>query len=351
MKYPHIVSADALAACMDQGMSVLDVRSPSEFLLDHVPGAENFPVLDDAQRVTVGTLYKQQGPFEAKKIGAALVAANVAQHLQQSWQGHGRDWRPLVYCWRGGNRSGACAHILAKIGWPVHLLEGGYKAYRQYVAASLPGLAQGLELRIVCGMTGVGKSRLLQALAQAGAQVLDLEELACHRGSLLGHLPEQAQPSQKAFESALWEKMRRFDVTRVVYVEAESQKVGNLRVPESLIQRMRQAPCLFLQAALPLRVELLLQDYAHFTTAPDGLLQKLAFLTPLHGRATVQQWEQMVRLGQFAQVTQALLEQHYDPSYLRSMQRNFSLFHNAHSWELRDLQDFPRLAQEIIAAA
>ncbi|MDP1952548.1 MAG: tRNA 2-selenouridine(34) synthase MnmH, partial [Betaproteobacteria bacterium] len=197
MKFPNVVTVAQLAE-FDE---VIDVRSPAEYAEDHAPGAINCPVLDDAERAAIGTLYKQISPFDAKKRGAALVAKNIARHIEQTFAAHGRQWRPLVYCWRGGKRSGAMAHILSEIGWHAAQLEGGYRAYRREVLAQLAELPRNYRYRVVCGATGSAKSRLLQALAAAGAQVLDLEELACHRGSVLGKLPAQAQPAQKMFDS------------------------------------------------------------------------------------------------------------------------------------------------------
>ncbi len=233
MKYPALLSFDDILPRLDQFDAVIDVRSPSEFAEDHIPGAINCPVLDDEERIRVGTLYKQVSAFEAKKIGAALVARNIGNHIESRFVEQGRDWKPLVYCWRGGNRSGAMATILARIGWPAVQLDGGYKEYRRHVNAALTTLPNAFSYRVVCGTTGSGKSRLLQTMAAEGAQVLDLEQQAIHRGSLLGHEPRIAQPSQKAVEITLWLAMRRFDPERPVFIESESKKVGNVRVPDA----------------------------------------------------------------------------------------------------------------------
>ena len=195
---------------------VIDVRSEDEYRDDHVPGAINCPVLDNRERALVGTIYKQHSSFEAKKIGAALVSANIARHLRGRFADRPREWRPLVYCWRGGGRSDAFAHVLAQIGWRVGRLEGGYKAYRRAVVADLETLPRRLAWRVVCGMTGTGKSRTLRALADAGAQVLDLEALAAHRGSILGDMPDAPQPTQKMFDSLVWQALRTFDPERPV---------------------------------------------------------------------------------------------------------------------------------------
>lgn len=350
MKYPSALEAASLRARMQEFDLIIDVRSPGEYALDHVPGAHNFPVLSDQERVTVGTLYKQTGSFEAKKLGAALVSQNIARHLQQAWQDMPREWKPLVYCWRGGNRSSSLALVMAKIGWPVHLLEGGYKAYRHMLLHSFPDLVAGLRYKLLCGPTGSGKSRLLRALAAQGAQVLDLEQLAAHRGSILGQLPGMPQPGQKAFESALWDRLSRFSAERPVFVEAESAKVGNVRVPEVLLAQMRAADCLNLSLAADLRVQLLLRDYAHFVEDRTSLIEKLEFLRQLHGSENVKRWQQLCTSGALPELVQDLLSHHYDPSYTRSVQRNFSHFEHAAEWHLSGISeaDFSQLAQQII---
>src|SRR5204862_3856228 len=147
--------------------AVLDARSPAEFAEDHLPLATNVPVLDDAERALVGTVYKQQSAFEAKRIGAPLVARNIARAIEERFAGKPRDWKPLVYCWRGGGRSGALVHVLRQVGWDARRLDGGYKAFRRQVVTDLEALPERFDFRVVCGATGSGKSRLLEALARS----------------------------------------------------------------------------------------------------------------------------------------------------------------------------------------
>ncbi len=351
MKYPALLDFASLLPELAQFDAIIDVRSPSEFALDHIPGAQNFPVLNDEERIQIGTMYKQIGAFEAKKLGAALVARNIGLHLQGAWQQKDKHWRPLIYCWRGGNRSGAMAHVLAKVGWPVFMIDGGYKAYRHHINLSLPGLSQAISIKMICGPTGSGKSRLLQHLANLGAQVLDLEELAKHRGSVLGHLPSQAQPSQKAFESAIWQQLRQFSPLRPVYIEAESKKVGNLRVPECLMASMRTAACVVLELSQADRVELLLQDYAHFVSEPLKLIQQMEFLRAQHSNEQINQWQGMALAQDFPILVSQLLARHYDPAYLRSMERNFLQYGQAQQLALHGVshQIFGATALQLIA--
>jgi tRNA 2-selenouridine synthase len=351
MKYPEIISFDDALQQLDRFDTIIDARSPSEYELDHLPGAINAPVLDDEQRIRVGTMYKQIGSFEAKKLGAALVAKNIAAHLETLWLDKPREWRPLIYCWRGGNRSGSMAHILAKVGWPVAQLEGGYKAFRQHVNGELER-APALSFKVVCGTTGSGKSRLLEVLHAQGAQVLDLEQLAAHRGSVLGSLPSQPQPSQKAFESRIWEVLRRFDPARPVFVESESKKVGRLRVPAALMEAMRASDCIALTLSRANRVRLLMEDYEHFLVSPATLNEQLDHLAPLHGREKIARWHAMSDAGDMAPLVGELLADHYDPAYLRSIDRNFVKFGQAVPLALDDIDQaaFSAAALQLIAA-
>jgi tRNA 2-selenouridine synthase len=350
MKYPEILSFEDALQQLDSFDAIIDARSPSEYALDHLPGAINAPVLDDEQRIRVGTMYKQVNSFEAKKVGAALVAKNIAMHIEQLWLDKPREWRPLVYCWRGGNRSGSMAHIMAKIGWPVVQLDGGYKAFRNHVNAALEQ-PPALHFKVICGTTGSGKSRLLEVLHANGAQVLDLEQLAAHRGSVLGNLPSQPQPSQKAFESHIWQRLRGFDPARPVFVESESKKVGNLRVPAALMDAMRASDCISLTLSRANRVHLLMEDYQHFVANPEALNEQLDHLTALHGRERIERWQAMSVAGEMAQVVEELLIHHYDPAYVRSIDRNFVKFGQALALELEDIgaEAFRAAALNLIA--
>ncbi len=322
MKEPAILSAATCVQQLDTFDAILDVRSPSEFWLDHLPGARNTPVLDDPQRALIGTLY-HQSPFEARRRGAALVARNVADIVDALPPGLTREWRPLVYCWRGGNRSGALATVLARIGVRVSVLEGGYRAFRRLVIDELATLSRQMNFRVLAGRTGSGKSVVLQRLGALGAQVLDLEQIARHRGSVLGGLPAEPQPAQKLFESRVWHALRGFDSRRPVYVESESKKIGQNHLPDALLERIRAADCVHLQANDDVRIALLSADYRHFIDDPTLLWPKLDSLVDLHGRACIAEWKALAADGRWAEFIVAMLHGHYDPAYDRSMKRNF----------------------------
>jgi len=331
----RIPATDALAQLGDFS-AIIDARSEGEYAEDHLPGAVNWPSLHDDERKIVGTRYKQISQFEAKKLGAALVAKNISTHILRDVLDKPRDWQPLVYCWRGGKRSGSLALILDQIGFKVTLVDGGYKAFRAALVADLPQLASRHRYQVVCGPTGSGKTRLLQALQAQGAQVLDLEGLANHRSSVLGMIPGVAQPSQKAFDSRIWAALRSFDPLLPVYIESESKKVGNVAVPEGLIAAMRAGPCLRIDLPEDERVALLLEDYDFFVQDIEFFCDRLGALTEARGRATVLDWQTRARSGDVASVVQELLVRHYDPGYLQSMQRNFTQYATARALAPRD---------------
>ena len=328
--------------------AVIDARTPSEYALDHIPGAVSAPVLDDSQRAEVGTLYKQVSPFEAKKLGAALIAQNVAHHIERMFRGKDKAWRPLVYCWRGGKRSGAMAHILREVGWDASTLAGGYRAYRRWVVDELATLPSQLEFVVVHGPTGSGKSRFLAALAKAGAQVLDLEGLAAHRGSVLGSLPNAPQPTQKWFESLLVAGLEKLERRAPVYVEGESKKIGELQVPEALMARMRASRCIVLETDLDTRVSLLLDEYRHFLADRAALEAQLDCLTALHGKEKIAQWKALAAKGEWREFVARLLREHYDPAYQRSSTRNFQELANAPAVRIARADAFDEAAAELL---
>ena len=304
--------------------TIIDARSEGEYALDHLPNAVNWPSLNNEERIFVGTMYKQQGAFEAQKHGAAMVAANIARHIQREVLELPKNWQPLIYCWRGGKRSGSLSLVLGQIGFKVNLIEGGYKAFRAAMVEDIPKRVAPLQFKVISGPTGSGKTRLLYALAAEGAQVLDLEDLACHRSSVLGHIPGQPQPSQKRFDTLVWQALRSFDPARPVFVESESRKVGNLSIPESLMLAMRDSPCFELQLSLDERVALLMEDYKFFIDDQDLFCRRLDALVAIRGKAVVEAWKEQIHTGHIDQVVRDLLVLHYDPTYASSMVRNFT---------------------------
>jgi len=349
-KLPKGVATVAHLAEFD---AVIDARAPGEFAEDHLPGALSMPVLDDDERARVGTLYKQVSVFEAKKLGAALVSRNISRHIEQHLLDKPKSWRPLVYCWRGGQRSGAFSHILREIGWDAHRLQGGYKSWRRHVIEQLALLPPQVKFRVVSGATGSGKSRLLEAIAARGGQILHLEELAAHKGSVLGNLPGQPQPAQKGFESQVLATLSALDLTRPVFVEAESRKIGRLQVPDALLDAIRSAPGLRIEASLAARVEFLLHDYDYAVADPAWLIERLQHLKGLQSGETLERWRAMIDARDFPALVAELLTRHYDPLYQRSQARNYDSFGDASCYaaERLDPAALDQLAAEILAAS
>jgi tRNA 2-selenouridine synthase len=340
-----LTSLAALAALpFDQ---IIDVRAPSEYAEDHIPGAINLPVLSDDERAQVGTIYVQQDRFLARKVGAALVARNAADHLEGPLADRDGSWQPLVYCWRGGQRSGSFASILAQVGWRVELIEGGYKSYRRLVVQMLYDQPLAQRIILVDGGTGTGKTRLLTRLAAAGAQVMDLEGMAAHRGSLLGGIAG-GQPSQKGFESRVAMALARLDPARPVFVEAESNKIGRMILPPSLWQAMMAADHLRIDAPLEARARYLTQAYADLLADVDLLCTRLAPLKAYHGAERIEIWQALAREGAFEDLAADLVARHYDPRYVKAQARGRAPL--AHI-SLPDLEegDLDKAAREILA--
>jgi len=329
---------------------IVDVRTPLEFTEDHIPGAINAPVLSNEERVIIGTMYKQVSPFEATRVGAAMVSRNIAAHLETTFADRPRNWRPVIYCWRGGKRSGSMTTWFNLIGWRAHQLEGGYKTYRRNVVELLDTLPQQFRYIVLSGHTGSGKTRLLNALEGAHAQTLDLEALAAHRGSILGTLPNEAQPSQKAFDTALVGALRKFDPQQPVFVEAESRRIGAISLPVSLTEQIHRGTCIRVETARDERIRLLLQDYAHLFDNRALFKSQLAKLVELHGHARIGAWQTMIDEDRRVELFEQLIDLHYDPAYARSTGKHFARLPEAMRFALRPTEaDLPEQASALLA--
>ncbi len=319
--------------------AILDVRSPSEYREDHIPHALSLPVMDDEERARIGLLYKSH-PFEATKQGAAICSRRISEHLDSYFADKDKRFAPLVYCWRGGMRSASLAMVLQAVGWHVHTLQGGYKGFRTEVRRALASDFSTISVLLLAGPTGSGKTRLLGALQQQGAQIIDLEALAQHRGSLLGSYwwedPQRRQPSQKHFETLLWDALRHLDPTRPVWIESESNKIGRIQIPKPLWDTLRHAPRVHLQTPHPIRIALLLDEYQHLIHNPQTFEMLLDKLKPHHPAITLQQWHSLLQQQRWPELADALLTAHYDPCYARSHHTLF-LSPQEHTHPLPDL--------------
>ncbi|MEM9135898.1 MAG: tRNA 2-selenouridine(34) synthase MnmH [Cyanobacteria bacterium P01_F01_bin.42] len=302
---------------------VLDVRSPAEFAEDHVPGAVNLPVLSDSERAEVGTLYKQVSPFIARKRGASLVSRNISEHLSTYLADMPKDYAPVVYCWRGGQRSFSMATILSQVGWRTGVLSGGYKTYRKHVRQQLETVPRQFQFNVLCGLTGTAKTEILRRLSSAQTQVLDLEKLANHRGSLLGREVDSPQPSQKQFDSDLLSALEQFDPKRPLWVEAESNKIGQIFIPSQLWTRLKQGRCVEILAPVASRVSYLVNTYPQFSANLPTLMTELRKLKQRYGKAQIDQWQVIIERGSAAEIVRSLLAVHYDPAYRKSMGQQY----------------------------
>lgn len=329
--------------------AIIDVRSPAEFAEDHIPGAVSLPVLTNEERARIGSIYKQESLFRARRLGAACVARNVAGHLETALADKPKDFHPLLYCWRGGMRSNAMATILTRVGWRTGVLAGGYKTWRRSVVANLRDDGLPPDILLLDGQTGTAKSEILRRISSLGVQAVDLEALANHRGSVFGGVGEQ--PSQKFFESALWDALRRFDLSRPLLVEAESNRIGRCEVPKRLWNAMINAPRVILSSSVEARADYLLKTYTDITASEGAALDAVGKLARFHSKETIAEWGALAEARNFRMLAAALMRDHYDPLYDRSRARSGSAT-VLKRIEIADFDDatFDAVAEEIASA-
>jgi tRNA 2-selenouridine synthase len=303
---------------------IIDARSPREYAEDHIPGAINMPVVNNEEYAEVGTLHRTD-TMAAYRIGVQYSLMNMARHIREDIAPRFSDKaRILVYCFRGGKRSKLWTDNLETIGYRVHKLKGGWKGYRRFVNEQLASVPTKFQFNVLTGSTGCGKTRLLYALREAGEQVLDLEEIAAHRGSVLGALPDGTrQPTQKYFDSLLLKELVAFDPARPVWVEAESKKIGNVQLPDALLETMRKGNTYLVEADMAQRVLLWREDYRHFEEDPAFMIERLAYLRPLIGGEEFKAWEDLAAAKKMPELFERLMRKHYDPAYRRSVLRNY----------------------------
>lgn len=315
---------------------IIDARSQREYEEDHIPGAVNMPVVNNEEYAEVGTLHRTD-KVGAYRIGVRYSLLNIAKHIAEDLPMYSVQSRVLVYCFRGGKRSKLWTDALETIGYKVDKLKGGWKGYRRWVNDQLAHIPTLYRYNVLSGSTGCGKTRLLYALRDAGAQVLDLEDIASHRGSVLGAIPGTSQPSQKYFDSLLLRQLTTYDPTRPIWVEAESKKIGNVQLPNALLETMRQGRTLQVDADMAQRVLLWRQDYRHFEDDPQDMLKRLLFLRPLVGGEEFAAWEELAKQQQMPELFERLMRNHYDPAYRRSILRNYPEIDASPSISLHDL--------------
>jgi len=301
--------------------TIIDVRSQSEFNEDHIPGAINLPVLNDKERKKIGTIYKKKSPFDAKVLGSSLISKNISEYLIKNLKNKNGAWRPLVYCWRGGQRSKALYLIMKEIGWRVSQLEGGYKYYRNDITKKLQNLCPKLKIILISGKTGTGKTKLLKEINSNNGQILDLEGIACHKGSLLGKDLKKNQPSQKLFESLLYNALKNVNLRKKIYIEAESSKIGNLHIPQPLWKKMLISKKINIETSLENRVKFLLNDYKYAQLDKNFFKPLIAGLNRRLPKKIIDNWKQLIKNKDWKQLTESLLKDHYDPAYISNYKK------------------------------
>ncbi|MDC1087524.1 tRNA 2-selenouridine(34) synthase MnmH [Alphaproteobacteria bacterium] len=302
--------------------TIIDVRSPLEYEEDHIIGSINCPVLNDQERIIVGTIYKKESTFKAKIIGSSLTARNIAKHIEEKFINQQGSWQPLVYCWRGGQRSKAFSIILSEVGWRTCQLEGGYKKYRNEVINFLNRIGSKLKIILISGKTGSAKTKILQNIKLQGGQILDLENLANHKGSLLGKIPGLKQPSQKLFESKLYHQIKQLDLRKNIYIEAESSKIGNIHIPKTIWAKMIVSPRIEIEADLELRSSFLLKDYRYMCENPELIKPIIYGLKNRLSKKLINDWLELITKKLWLDLTKSFLENHYDPSYSSNTIKN-----------------------------
>ena len=302
--------------------TIIDVRSPLEFIEDHIVGAINCPVLSDLERQKVGTIYKKESSFKAKIIGSSLTAKNIAFHIENKFMEKKGSWQPLIYCWRGGQRSKAFSIVLSEVGWRTNQLKGGYKEYRNQVINFLDNIGPKLKITLISGKTGSAKTKILKSIENEGGQILDLEGLANHKGSLLGKIPDLIQPSQKFFESLIFNKIQNLNLKDKIYIEAESSKIGNIHIPKSIWKKMINSPRIEISANVELRAKFLVSDYDYMCNNPTLINPIIKGLKNRLSKELFDEWTNLIDRKKWFDLTKSFLENHYDPSYSSNTIKN-----------------------------
>ncbi|MEL7647925.1 MAG: tRNA 2-selenouridine(34) synthase MnmH [Sedimentibacter sp.] len=292
----------------------IDVRSPSEYEDDTIPGAVNIPLLNDDERKQVGTTYVQVGKTEAKRLGVKLISPKMPDMFEQVVDLKYKHGQLAAFCARGGYRSTYFASVFSSIGIPVFQLEGGYKSYRKEVMESLPKLNDRVTYIVLSGNTGVGKTDILHCLRSLGCSVLDLEGAANHRGSLLGSIGIGDCNSQKKFETNIYDQLMN---TRdsYVFVEAESQKIGSVTIPKYISDRMKQGIQIFVEADIDYRVQSLKKDYILNADWKAESAKAMDRLNKYISRDKLEELKHEIMQGNFDLVARELMEKYYDPMY------------------------------------
>ncbi|QEM67066.1 tRNA 2-selenouridine(34) synthase MnmH [Geobacter sp. FeAm09] len=310
---PHVISFTP--ALLDTHC-IVDVRTPLEFAEDHLPGAVNVPILTNEERAEIGTLHKEAGPRQARMRGLELTCGRFAAMVHEV-VAHAAGRQVLVYCWRGGLRSLSMAILLEMSGYPVAQLKGGYRAFRNQVVSYFENFAPPGPLLVIHGMTGTGKTTFINGLDRDRWTVIDLEGLACHRGSAFGEVGLVQAISQKHFDTILWDAFRNAPEGRPIVVEGESQRIGRISLPGSVYETMGKGCKIWCHASLETRVQRLSAEYAcveyreSMAVALERIRKKLGGVRYTEITALLERWD-------VGGVARGLIEHYYDRLYYKN---------------------------------
>lgn len=302
---------------------IIDVRSEAEFSIDHIPGAINLPVLNNTERKIIGTIYKKFGSFEANKSGAMIITKNISLILQR-FINLPKDLEIVVYCWRGGKRSYSLNTILNSIGIKSNIIKGGYKSFRKMVIEKLETLPKNYKFVVIAGPTGNGKTLLLEKLEKSGENIINLEQLANHYGSVLGDI-NLIQPTQKSFETHLLYSLSKLEASKICFIESESKKIGKLSIPDILLKKIRNSPCIQIEIPIDSRVENIKENYKYFIDNPDELLTRLKKIKQYIGIENLNNWTKLINHYEWDAFIEQMITSYYDPLYNKSLNQNYRI--------------------------
>ncbi len=293
---------------------VIDVRSPSEFLTGHIPGAINIPLFDDIERASVGIKYKKEGRSQAIIHGLELAGPKMSGKLKQALR-VAKAGKLLVHCWRGGMRSEAMAWLFSLGDIETDILDGGYKSYRHHV---LESLAEKRRYIILGGFTGSGKTEILKVMKSKGHQVIDMEGIACHKGSAFGSLGQDQQPASEHFANLLFSEMEKADKEKVIWLEDESKNIGSVYLPDQLYFNMQDSPVIALIMGVGTRMPRLLREYSAYPR--DELLASVRKIMKRLGGDNTRESIESIESGNFSRAIELTLS-YYDKAYMFGLKR------------------------------
>ena len=319
------------------GIPVIDVRSPKEFLQGHIPDAINLPLFDDEERKKVGTLYKKSGKEASLLLSLDIVGPKMSYFVKTARK-LSPDREILIHCWRGGMRSASMAWLFETADFKVSVLNGGYKAYRKYIRQKI---GEEANLIVVGGKTGCGKSEILYYLTKAGEQVLDLENIAHHKGSAFGDLGQENQPTNEQFENNLFQAWQKLDLNLPVWIEDESRGIGTVSIPEPLYNKIRQSIVIFLDVEKEIRITRLVKEYALFDPAllEDAILRINKKLGGLNTKLAIE-----ALFNKDFNTAASILLTYYDKAYLKGL----SMREQKKVFKLELKEDNPALNTQLV---